>query len=60
MNTKEKIYNNIENLLKRSFEEGAELEDPDYKFKSTYLVRSKCFWNIEHFLQYVKQAIDEA
>lgn len=37
MNTKEKIYNNIENLLKRSFEEG-----------------------IEHFLQYVKQAIDEA
>jgi len=64
---KKKALRNIEKLFRDSFEEGFDLTESaldhtftiEDNFKMTYLVRSKCFWNISHLMDYIEKAMED-
>lgn len=54
MSDKKKIYNAIEVLICKSFYDNSGMVELN-KFESDCPVRSRCFYNIDNFLMYVKK-----
>lgn len=58
MSDKKKIYDAIEVLIRKSFYDNSGIVELN-NFESDFPVRSKCFYNIDHFLMYIKNTIDD-